>query len=199
MAKNIAVFGIYPGHAELEAAVDSLRRSGFRNTDISLLMAENEGSKDLVHKKTTKVPEGVAAGATSGAVLGGAFGWLVGIGALTVPGLGPLIAAGPVVAALAAAGAAGATGGLLGGLIGMGIPEYEAKRYQGRVRNGGNLLSVHCDDGGWASRARKILHDSGGEDISSVGESAPDFAKSDKPRPRGAAVDEDELAKKRDV
>ena len=111
----------------------------FRNTDVSFLMAENVGSKDLGHRKGTKGPEGVVAGASSGVVLGGALGWLIGIGALTIPGFGALLAAGPVVAALAGAGAAGTAGGFIGGLIGIGIPEYEAKRYQGRVRNGGNL------------------------------------------------------------
>src|SRR4051812_45616811 len=131
--KNTAVFGIYPTYLKLEAALGEFRGSGFRNTDISFLMPENVGSKDLVHKKASKAPEGAVVGAGSGVVIGGALGWLVGIGALTIPGLGPLVAAGPVLAALAGVGAAGTTGGVIGGLLGMGIPKYEAKRYEGRV------------------------------------------------------------------
>jgi len=197
--KNIAVFGIYPKYESLEAAVDSLRNSGFRNTDISFLMAQNLGSKDLAHRKASKAPEGVTAGAGSGAVLGGALGWLVGIGALAIPGLGPFVAAGPVVAALAGAGAAGAAGGLIGGLIGIGIPEYEAKRFEGRVRKGGYLLSVHCDDSQWVKLAKTILDDTGAEDVASTEEASADFAKTDKPIPRTAAIDQDELWRKRDV
>jgi hypothetical protein len=197
--KNTAVFGIYPTYETLEGGVAALRNSGFRNTDISFLMAENAGSKDLGHRKATKAPEGVTAGAGSGIVVGGALGWLVGIGALTIPGLGPLIAAGPVVAALAGAGAAGAAGGLIGGLIGLGMPEYEAKRYEGRVRNGGNLLSVHCDDAYWTRRAKQILRESGAEDISSTDEAAADFARTDKPLPRTGSIDHAKLSEKRDV
>jgi len=117
-------------------------------------------------------------------VLGGALGWLVGIGALAIPGLGPFIAAGPIMAALAGAGVGGAVGGLTGALIGMGIPEYEAKRYEGRVKSGGILLSVHCDSSDWTKRAKEILESTGAEDVSSAGEASADFAKSDKPLPR---------------
>jgi hypothetical protein len=198
-AKNIAVFGIYPTIDSIERAVDSLRNSGFRNTDISFLMAENVGSKDLAHRKATKAPEGVAAGASSGAILGGTLGWLVGIGALSIPGAGPFLAAGPVVAALAGAGAAGAAGGLIGGLIGIGIPEYEAKRYEGRIRRGGNLMSVHCDDREWADLAETILEDTGAQDVASSEEASADFARTDKPIPRTAAIDQDKLWKNRDV
>src|SRR6266436_5357023 len=132
--KNTAVFGIYRDQTGVENAVDALMEAGFRNTDISVLFPENEGTKDLAHEKNTKAPEGVATGATSGAVIGGTLGWLVGIGALAIPGLGPFIAAGPVVAALAGAGAGGTLGGITGALIGLGIPEYEAKRYEGRIK-----------------------------------------------------------------
>lgn len=182
--KNTAVFGIYSTAEGLENAVDALRRAGFRNTDISFLVSENVGSKDLVHRKATKTPEGVTVGAGSGAVLGGALGWLVGIGALAIPGLGPFVAAGPIVAALAGAGAIGTTGGLIGGLIGMGMPEYEAKRYEGRVRSGGFLLSVHCDSAEWIKRSREILERTGAEDISSADEASADFNASDRPLPR---------------
>src|SRR5437879_9746066 len=139
MAKNTAVFGIYPDRVAVEEGVEHLRRAGFRNTDISVLFPENEGTKDFAHEKHTKAPEGTTTGATSGAVIGGGLGWLAGIGALAIPGLGPLIAAGPIVAALAGAGAGGVVGGITGALVGMGIPEYEAKRYEGRIKEGGIL------------------------------------------------------------
>jgi len=179
--KNTAVFGIFPTYSEVELAVDELRRSGFRNVDISVLLPQNVGSKDLAHQKATKAPEGVTAGATTGAVLGGALGWLAGIGALAIPGLGPFIAAGPMVAALAGVGVGGAVGGVAGALVGMGIPEYEAKRYEGRIKEGGILLSVHCDDSQWVSRAKDILKTTGAQDISSTGEASADYMKTDKP------------------
>lgn len=170
--KNTAVFGIYPDRVRVESAVDALRADGFRNSDISVLFPEKGGTKDFAHEKNTKAPEGAATGAGTGALLGGGLGWLVGIGALAIPGLGPFIAAGPIVAALAGAGAGGAIGGLTGALIGMGIPEYEAKRYEGRVKDGGILLSVHSDDSEWTKKAKVILERTGGEDVSSTGEAA---------------------------
>jgi len=181
---NTAVFGIYPNYESVEAAVRELKASGFRATDVSVLVPENFGTKDLAHTKATKAPEGAAAGAGSGALIGGTLGWLVGIGALAIPGIGPLIAAGPIVAALAGAGAVGAVGGITGALAGWGIPEYEAKRYEGRVRHGGILLSVHADDGNWVKKAAKVLEQTGAEDISSVSEAKGDFANSDKPQVR---------------
>lgn len=184
MAKNTAVFGIYPTRASVETAVTNLRAAGFRNTDISILLPENSGSKDLAVEKSTKAPEGTAAGAGTGAVVGGTLGWLVGIGALTIPGIGPFIAAGPLVAALAGAGAVGALGGIAGALVGVGIPEYEAKRYDGRIRKGGLLLSVHADDTHWTERAKEILDRTGAEDVSSSGEADSDYARSDKPLSR---------------
>jgi len=159
--KNTAVFGLYRDRYGVEEAVTALQTAGFRNTDISVLFPENEGTKDFAHEKNTKAPEGTATGAGTGAVLGGALGWLAGIGALAIPGVGPLIAAGPIVAALAGAGAGGAIGGLTGALVGMGIPEYEAKRYEGRVKEGGILLSVHSDNSDWAARAKRILEQTG--------------------------------------
>src|ERR1700730_17390894 len=131
--KNTAVFGIYPSSASVDRAVDELREAGFRQTDISVLFPENAGTKDFAHEKGTKAPEGASTGAGAGAVIGGTLGWLTGIGALAIPGLGPFIAAGPIVAALAGAGAMGTLGGVIGGLAGGATPEYEAKRYQGRV------------------------------------------------------------------
>ena len=140
--KNTAAFGIYRTRLDAENGTDALRDAGYRATDISVLFPENEGTKDFAHEKHTKAPEGTATGATSGAVIGGGLGWLAGIGALAIPGVGPFIAAGPIVAALAGAGAGGVIGGIAGALVGMGIPEYEAKRYEGRVKEGGILLSV---------------------------------------------------------
>jgi len=182
--KNTAAFGIYTNRASLENALDTLRLEGFRNTDISILLPENVGSKDFAHEKNSKAPEGATAGAGAGLVVGGALGWLVGIGSLAIPGLGPFIAAGPIMAALAGAGVGGAVGGVVGALAGMGIPEYEAKRYEGRIKNGGTLLSVHCDDSQWTKKAKEILERTGAEDVSSTGEASADFSASDRPMPR---------------
>jgi hypothetical protein len=184
--KNTAVFGIYPAYASVESGVDALQAAGFRNTDISVLFPENEGTKDFAHKKETKAPEGATTGATTGAIVGGGLGWLAGIGALTIPGLGPFIAAGPIMAALAGVGVGGAVGGITGALIGMGIPEYEAKRYEGRVKDGGILLSVHSDSSEWTKKAKDILARTGAQDIASTGEASADFSKSDKPMPRAS-------------
>ena len=168
--KNTAVFGIYTGRTTVENAVDALRAGGFSNNDVSVLFPDNQGTKDFAHEKSTKAPEGATAGAGTGALLGGGLGWLVGIGALAIPGLGPFIAAGPIMAALAGAGVGGAVGGLTGALIGMGIPEYEAKRYEGRVKDGGILLSVHSDSSEETKKAKDILKHTGAQDISSTGE-----------------------------
>jgi hypothetical protein len=176
--KNTAVFGIYRDRAGVEGAVEALKTADFRNSDISVLFPENEGTKDFAHEKNTKAPEGATTGAGTGALLGGGLGWLVGIGALAIPGLGPFIAAGPIMAALAGAGVGGTVGGLAGALIGMGIPEYEAKRYEGRVKDGGILLSVHSDNSEWTKKAKEILERTGAEDVSSTGEAS--VAKSDK-------------------
>jgi hypothetical protein len=163
-----------------------LRQRGFRNTDISVLFPRNEGTKDFATEKNTKAPEGTAAGAGTGAVIGGTLGWLAGIGALAIPGLGPFIAAGPIMAALAGVGVGGAIGGLTGALIGMGIPEFEAKRYEGRIKEGGILLSVHCDDSDWTKKAKEVLEHTGAEDVTSTGEAKADFQKTDKPMPRAS-------------
>jgi len=182
--KNIAVFGIYPDQLTAEDAVDSLKDVGFRSTDISVLFPDNQGTKDFAHEKHTKAPEGAVTGGSSGAVIGGALGWLAGIGALAIPGVGPFIAAGPLMGMLGGIGVGTAIGGLTGALIGLGIPEYEARRYEGRIRRGGILLSVHCDDPDWAKRARNILHQTGAEDVAAAGEAAADFAASERPTER---------------
>lgn len=182
--KNTAVFGIYRDTVALGGGLERLRSAGYRSTDISVLMPENVGTKDFVHKKDSKAPEGATTGASSGVVIGGALGWLVGVGALAIPGLGPFIAAGPLMAALAGAGAAGVVGGIAGALIGLGIPEYEAKRYEGRVRTGGVLVSVHCDSAEWVKRAKVILDQTGAEEIGSAGEVHADYAVSDRPASR---------------
>jgi hypothetical protein len=181
---NKAVFGLYSTRRQVENAVDELKVQGFRNTDISVLLPENVGTKDFAHEKGTKAPEGMATGATSGAVVGGALGWLAGIGALAIPGVGPLIAAGPIIAALTGVGVGGAVGGITGGLVGLGIPEYETKRYEGRIKGGSILLSVHTDDSKWTDKAERILKDTGAEDISSTSETKGDYANADKPMPR---------------
>jgi len=181
MGKNTAAFGIYSSRFEVENAVDALKAAGYRNTDISVLFPFNDGNKEFAVQKNTKAPEGAATGAGTGAVLGGALGWLAGIGSLAIPGVGPLIAAGPIMAAIAGAGVGGAVGGIAGGLIGLGMPEYEAKRYEGRINKGGILLSVHCDDSAWTKKAKQILEDTGADDVSSTGESSADFDKTDKP------------------
>jgi hypothetical protein len=178
---NTAVFGIYASARQVENAVDELKAAGYRNTDISVLFPENAGTKDFAHQKDTKAPEGATTGAVSGGIIGGALGWLAGIGSLAIPGVGPFIAAGPIIGALSGLGVGGAIGGIAGALIGMGIPEYEAKRYEGRIKKGNILLSVHADDSKWVDRAKKILENTGAEDVASSSESKGDFANSKRP------------------
>jgi hypothetical protein len=169
-SKNTAVFGIYPSVEQAERAVDALVQAGFSNNDISVLLPDTQSSKDFAHEKHTKAPEGTTTGAAAGGAIGGTLGLLAGIGALAIPGLGPFIAAGPIMGALAGVGAGGAVGGLVGALVGMGIPEFEAKRYEGRVKEGGVLLSVHCDTAEEITRAKDFVKRTGAEDISSSGE-----------------------------
>jgi hypothetical protein len=168
--KNTAVFGIYSTVSQAEFAVDALVNEGFSNADVSVLMSDNQGSKDFAHEKNTKAPEGTTTGAATGGAIGGSLGLLAGIGALAIPGVGPLIAAGPIMATLAGLGVGGAVGGIVGGLVGMGIPEYEAKRYEGRIKEGGVLLSAHCDTSEQIDRAKAILKHTGATDIASAGE-----------------------------
>lgn len=173
--KNKAVLGIYKTRAEVEQAIEALNSDGFLASDISVLMPENAGTHDFAHTKATKAPEGAAAGAGTGAVVGGTLGLLAGIGALAIPGFGPFIAAGPIMAALAGAGVGGAVGGVSGALVGFGIPEYEAKRYEGFVKNGGILLSVHADSAEQVEKAKKCLERTGAQDIASAGEAKEDW------------------------
>ena len=173
--KNNSVFGIYPDRASVEEAVEALRATGFRGTDISVLFQENQGTKDFAHEKNTKAPEGTTTGVTTGGVIGGTLGLLAGIGALAIPGVGPFIAAGPIMGALAGLGVGGAVGGLIGALVGMGIPEYEAKRYEGHIKEGGVLLSVHCDTADEITRAKELLKQTGAQHISSSGEASADY------------------------
>ena len=168
--KNTAAFAIFPTRATAETAVDRLTASGFSNGDVSVLMSDTNSSRDFAAEKNTKAPEGTTTGAIGGGAIGGTLGLLAGIGALAIPGVGPLIAAGPIMATLAGLGIGGAVGGLLGALVGMGIPEYEAKRYEGRVKDGGILVSVHCDTSEEVTRAKEVLEECGGEDVASAGE-----------------------------
>jgi tetrahydromethanopterin S-methyltransferase subunit C len=171
-SKKTAVFGIYPSDMKAEQAVDHLMAAGFSSDDISVLLQDANSTKQFAHEKDTKAPEGTTTGVTAGGVLGGTLGVLAGIGALAIPGLGPFIAAGPIMAGLAGMGVGGAVGGLIGALVGMGIPEYEAKRYEGRIKDGGVLLSVHCDTSDEIKKAKEILKSTGAEDIASTGESS---------------------------
>ena len=182
--KNTAVYGIYHSRTAAEGAVDRLLADGFRNEDISVLLQDNEGTKDFAHKKDTKAPEGTTTGVVAGGAIGGTLGLLAGIGALAIPGVGPFIAAGPIMGALAGVGTGGVVGGIIGALVGMGIPEYEAKRYEGRIKSGGVLLSVHCDSSDWVRKAKDLLKNTGAEDVSSTGEASGDYDESDKPHTR---------------
>jgi hypothetical protein len=169
---NIAVFGIYHSPNATERAVDHLLGAGFSDADISVLLPNDESTRTWAHEKSTKAPEGATTGVTAGGVIGGTLGLLAGIGALAIPGVGPLIAAGPIMAALAGLGVGGAVGGVVGTLVGLGIPEYEAKRLEGQVRDGGILLSVHCDTPQEIAAANDALSATGGQDISSTEELA---------------------------
>jgi hypothetical protein len=189
--KNTAVYAIFRDRLHVETGVDALLGQGFRGEDVSVLMADNIGTKDFAHEKHTKAPEGATTGAGVGVLVGGAVGLLAALGAITIPGLGPFLAAGPIVSALAGAGAAGVAGGIIGALVGLGIPEYEAKRYEGLIKEGRILLSVHCDNSDWVRRAKDVLVQTGAEDISSAGEAGADYAASDRPKVRhggGSAV-----------
>jgi len=183
MSKNTSVYGIFSTREQLETAVKAMKAEGFRAEDISVLLPENYGNKDMATSKATKSPEGAATGGVAGAVAGGVLGWLAGIGALAIPGVGPFIAAGPIMAALAGMGAGAVLGGATGALAGIGIPEYEAKRYEGLVKRGGILVSIHCDDSNWTSRAKRLLKEHGADDISSASEAHADYAKTDRPVP----------------
>lgn len=176
-SKHVAVFGIYKTPATAEAAVDHLLSIGFANEAISALLPDDESTRAFAHEKATKAPEGATTGVATGGVVGGTLGLLAGIGVLAVPGVGPLIAAGPIMAALAGVGVGGAVGGIVGALVGLGIPEYEAKRYEGAVKGGGTLLSVHCDTSEQIDAAKAALKDTGAQDISSAHEAGNEDTK----------------------
>jgi hypothetical protein len=179
--KKVGVFGIYSTRVGVENAVDALVRAGFPSPDISVLLPENlAGTKEMGTEKATKAPEGATAGVTAGGVIGGTLGVLAGVGLLAIPGLGPFIAAGPIMAGLAGLGVGGAVGGVTGALIGSGIPEFEAKRYEGRLQKGGILLSVHCDTSDEIKRAKDVLKSTNAEDVSSTGEASVDTKQTDR-------------------
>jgi hypothetical protein len=184
--KKTAVFGIYSSVARAEAAVDTFVQTGFPSANISVLLQDYRGTREFAHEKETKAPEGTAAGATAGGVIGGALGVLAGIGALAIPGVGPFIAAGPIMGGLAGLGVGGTVGGVIGALVGLGIPEYEAKRYEGRLKSGGVLLSVHCDTSEEIIRAKDLLKGTGAEDIASTTESSHNVEKKDRVRTSGS-------------
>ena len=171
MSKS-SVICIAKTEAQAINIVNQLKARNFSSNDISVLLPDKSGTKDFAHEQHTKAPEGAATGGVTGGVLGGALGWLVGIGALAIPGVGPFIAAGPIMAALGGAAVGGAVGGITGALIGLGIPEYEAKRYEGKVKDGNILISVHTENHDQVSLAKEIFKRAGAEDISSTGESS---------------------------
>ena len=168
--KKIAVFGLFETRAELETAINALLSEGFRDRDISALLPDVNSTKQVAHEKHTKAPEGAFVGATAGGAVGGALGLLAGLGAIAIPGIGPFIAAGPIMALLAGAGVGGAVGTLAGSLVGLGIPEYEAKRYESFINAGGALLSVHADDSDWAKRAKRTLDRTGAKSVDKTSE-----------------------------
>jgi hypothetical protein len=169
---NNAVFCIAKNRDQAETIVDALKSAGFASTDISVLLPDTSGTRDFAHEQNTKVPEGATTGVVAGMGTGAILGWLAGIGSLAIPGVGPFIAAGPIMAALGGAAVVGATGGIIGALVGMGIPEYEAKHYNGKLSSGNTLISVHTDDSAEEKKAKELFERLGGEDIKSTSEAA---------------------------
>src|ERR1700722_15064377 len=165
MTEEESVFGIYLTRSSVESAVSALKHAGFSNSDVSILLPENLQSEQLATEHSTKAPEGAAVGAGSGAAVGGALGWLLGVGALAIPGIGPVIAAGPLLAALAGIGIGGAFGGFAGVLVGLGIPEYQANEYEGQMLKGGILVAVRGETGEQVDRAKQVLSQSGARDV----------------------------------
>ena len=187
MARNTSVMGIYPDRATVSDAISVLRKTGYRAVDISVLSSDNQGSKDFAHEKHTKAPLGAAIGGAAGAVAGAAVAWSVCGQIASITGPAALVAAGPVVAALAGAGAGGAVGWIVGLLGGLRLTEYVARRYAGRKRSSGILLSVHCDSPEWCARAKKTLKDTGARNVSSACEAGADYGTTDKPTERAPA------------
>lgn len=188
MSRNTSVIGLYPDRTTVSDAINVLHKAGYRGTDISVLSSDNQGSKDFALEKHTKARQGAATGAAAGAVVGAALAWLASTQTVAIASLGPLVAAGPVLAALAGAGAGGALGWIAGWLAGLPLTEYVAKRYAGRIRRGGILLSVHCDSREWCDRAKRTLRDTGAQSISSASESAADYGATDRPTERVPAI-----------
>lgn len=180
---NKAVFCIVHSEFQAQQMVEQLKLAGFSRNDVSVLLPDREGTRDFAHEHGTKAPEGAVTGASTGGILGGTLGWLAGIGALAIPGLGPFIAAGPILAALGGAAAGAAVGGVTGALIGLGIPEYEAKLYEGKLREGNILVSVHCEKGDDVDRAKRIFEEAGATDIQTAGEKG--VPKPESPRAKG--------------
>lgn len=167
---STSIYALANNDTQANTIVKALQNAGFSGDDISVLFPDKSSTRDFAHEKNTKAPEGAVAGGVSGGVLGGALGWMAGIGMLAIPGVGPFIAAGPIMALLGGAAVGAAAGGLTGSLIGMGMPEFEAKRYEGKIREGRILISVHADNSDWSSKAKQVLKDAGAEDISSASE-----------------------------
>jgi hypothetical protein len=170
MASNKAVIGLVSTQSQAEQIVSELTRAGIPSSDVSVLFPDKQGTRDFAHEKNTKAPEGAVTGASAGGALGGTLGLLAGIGALAIPGLGPFIAAGPIMAALSGAAAGAAVGGVAGALIGMGIPEIEAKQYETKLKDGNILVSVHVENSDQRGRAKKVLEQGGARDIAVAGE-----------------------------
>jgi hypothetical protein len=187
MARHTSVMGIYPDRTTVSDAISVLHKKGYRAVDISVLSSDNQGTKEFAHEKHTKAPLGAAIGAAVGAVVGAAVAWAVSGQIVTITGPAALVAAGPVVSALAGAGTGGALGWIVGLLGGLRLTEYVAKRYAGRKRSSGILLSVHCDTPEWCGRAKKTLKDTGARDISSAYEAGADYGTTDKPTERAPA------------
>lgn len=183
MASKKAVVGLVSSQTQAETIVNQLQHAGFVSDDVSVLFPDKQGTRDFAHEKNTKAPEGAVTGASAGGVVGGTLGLLAGIGALAIPGVGPFIAAGPIMAALSGAAAGATVGGIAGALVGMGIPELEAKQYESKIKGGNILISVHVEDSEERSRAKKILENAGAADVATVGEKSPP---SGRPKPSSA-------------
>jgi hypothetical protein len=192
MNNNQAVFGMYESIEDAHICLEQMGAAGFRDTDLSWLSSQTVGNKDLAVEKGTKAPEGGMAGASAGAILGGALGWLTGAGLLMIPGAGPLLAAGPLLGVLSGVGVGGTVGGLAGVLIGSGIPEFEARRYAGRIHRGHIVVSVHCDNAEWVEKAEDVFRRTSATDVSRVDEAQAEFDITDRPRPRRESASEHE-------
>jgi hypothetical protein len=188
MAGKLVVYGIFDKRDQVEKAVESLRNEGFTAEDVSVLFPTPDTVREFAHTKESKAPEGASFAGSAGAVLGGALGWLVGLGAVSIPGLGSVVAAGPLIGLLAGSGAGGVIGGVAGALIGLGLPEYEARRYEGRVQEGGILLSVHCDSKFWRGKAMEVLKRWGSHDVSASEELPGDIEVSEPKREAGKDI-----------